>query len=58
MDITSISTVLAQNNLQQSVGISVLNNAKNQEVQEGQDIVKMMEQSVQPNLGGNLNIRV
>jgi hypothetical protein len=58
MYISSVSTALTQNNLHQSVGISVLNNTKNQAVQEGQNLVKMIEQSVQPNLGSSLDIRV
>ncbi|ARF68768.1 hypothetical protein B7C51_14650 [Paenibacillus larvae subsp. pulvifaciens] len=41
----------------QQVGVSVLNIAKTQSEQQGQDLVKML-QSVQPHLGGNLYIRI
>ncbi|MFD0698132.1 YjfB family protein [Paenibacillus sp. GCM10027628] len=57
MDIPALSMSLAQNNLGQAVGLSVLKMAKDQSTQQGQELVQMMERSVQPNLGGNLDIR-
>lgn len=42
----------------QSVGIQVLSMAKDQAVQQGQDLVQMMQRSAQPNLGGNLDIKI
>lgn len=56
MDISALSISLAQYNLSQAVGISVLNIAKDQSTEQAQQMVKMMELSVQPNLGGNLDI--
>ncbi|UUZ84670.1 YjfB family protein [Paenibacillus sp. P26] len=58
MDIASLSMASSQSTLTQAVGIRVLQMAKDQAVQQGQDLVQMMQRSVQPNLGGNLDIRV
>lgn len=58
MDIGALSTALSQSSLKQAVGISVLKMAKEQTVTEGQALLKMMEQSVNPNLGGNIDIKV
>ncbi|GIO85192.1 hypothetical protein J25TS5_21240 [Paenibacillus faecis] len=58
MDIGALSTALSQSSLKQAVGISVLKMAKEQSVTEGQALIKMMEQSVNPNLGGNIDIKV
>ncbi|CAH1200414.1 hypothetical protein PAECIP111891_01745 [Paenibacillus allorhizoplanae] len=58
MDIPAMSMVLAQNNLSQAVGISVLKMAKEQMTEQGQQVVQLIERSVQPNLGGNLDISV
>ncbi|MEV3059336.1 YjfB family protein [Paenibacillus larvae] len=57
MDIAALSMVMSQSKLSQQVGVSVLNIAKTQSEQQGQDLVKML-QSVQPHLGGNLDIRI
>ncbi|WP_337098800.1 YjfB family protein [Paenibacillus sp. YIM B09110] len=58
MDIAALSVSLAQSNLSQAVGISVLKMATEQSTDQVQQLVKMMELSVQPNLGGNLDISV
>ncbi|AQT85452.1 hypothetical protein ERICIV_00585 [Paenibacillus larvae subsp. larvae] len=57
MDIAALSMVMSQAKLSQQVGVSILNIAKTQSEQQGQDLVKML-QSVQPHLGGNLDIRI
>ncbi|SDN18489.1 Putative motility protein [Paenibacillus sp. yr247] len=57
MDIPLLSTSIAQSNLSQAVGISVLKMANDQSAQQGQEFIQMMERSVQPNLGGKLDIR-
>ncbi|WP_084402975.1 YjfB family protein [Paenibacillus antarcticus] len=57
MDIAALSIGLAQSNLKQAVGISVLKMSKDQASGESQALVKMLEQSVQPNLGGNIDIK-
>ncbi|GFZ88967.1 hypothetical protein GCM10008018_38910 [Paenibacillus marchantiophytorum] len=58
MDIPALSMSLAQNNLGQAVGLSVLKLAKDQSTEQAQQMVQMMTRSVQPNLGGNLDISV
>ncbi|WP_081667257.1 YjfB family protein [Paenibacillus pinihumi] len=58
MDIAALSTSMSQTSLAQAVGIKVLSLAKEQAVQQGNDFVKMMEQSVTPNLGKTIDIRV
>ncbi|MZQ83996.1 putative motility protein [Paenibacillus sp. 5J-6] len=57
MDIPAISMSVAQSGLAQAVQLRVLSMAKDQSTQQGQQMVQMMQQSVQPNLGGNLDIR-
>lgn len=57
MDIAALSSVMAQSNLSQAVGISVLRMSKDQAAQNGQALVNMMEQSVQSHLGGSLDIK-
>jgi hypothetical protein len=58
MDIPAMSMALSQNNLSQAVGVSVLNLAKDASIQQSQDMVQLIQQSVQPSLGRNLDIRV
>jgi hypothetical protein len=58
MDIAALSTSMSQASLAQAVGIKLVNLAKDQAVQQGNDVVKMMEQSVNPNLGGKIDIRI
>ncbi|UKS30927.1 YjfB family protein [Paenibacillus sp. HWE-109] len=58
MDIPALSMSLAQNNLGQAVGLSVLKMAKDQSTEQAQQMIQMMTRSVQPNLGGNLDISV
>lgn len=56
MDISSLSTSMSLTNLQMNVGYSML--AKSMEVAEdtGDAITKIMEQSVNPNIGSNIDI--
>lgn len=58
MDIAALSVVNSQASLSQSVGIQVLSLAKDQSIQQGNDLVRMMEQSINPNIGKNLDIKV
>jgi hypothetical protein len=57
MDIAALSIGLAQNNLKLAVGISVFKMSTEQSAGDGQALLKMMEQSVQPNLGGTIDIK-
>ncbi|MDF2669325.1 MAG: putative motility protein [Paenibacillus sp.] len=61
MDVASLQTVYSQ--FQQSVlpvqvGIEVLGKAKNLAETQGAQLVQMLQQSVQPHIGGNLDIKV
>lgn len=58
MDISALSTVMKQNSLSQAVGIRLLKMSNDLATEQGQNIAKMIEQSAQPNLGKNLDIRV
>lgn len=57
MDIAGLSMNLSQANLTQAVGIRVLKLAQTNAVQQSQDFVKMMEQSVLPHLGQRVDIK-
>lgn len=57
MDIASVSTQLSAAALGQAVSIAVLKNTKNEVQQQGQELVQMLQQSVTPHLGRNLDIR-
>ncbi|MCR4893017.1 MAG: YjfB family protein [Lachnospiraceae bacterium] len=57
-DIAALSVASSHTNNLSQVGVALLSNAlDNQEVQ-GDSMVKMMEQSVNPNVGGNFDVRV
>ncbi|WP_082673052.1 YjfB family protein [Paenibacillus senegalimassiliensis] len=58
MDIAAASTAMSQGALAQAVSIRVLNMAKNQAELQGQNLVKLMEQSLNPNVGKNLDISI
>ncbi|MEC0331609.1 YjfB family protein [Paenibacillus macerans] len=59
MDIAAASTAMSQAKLSQAVGIQVLSMSNNQAEIQGQNLVKMLEQSqLDPNLGKHLDIRV
>ncbi|MEF2967284.1 YjfB family protein [Paenibacillus sp. M1] len=57
MDIPALSIGLSQSRIQQAVSISVLKMSTEMAAVDGQALTKMMEQSVQPNLGGNIDIK-
>jgi Putative motility protein len=58
MDIAALSTIMSQNSLSQAVSVRVLKMSNDQAMQDGSALIKMMEQSVQPNLGGKIDIRI
>lgn len=58
MDIAAMSTVMSQSSLSQAVSLKVLNLAKDSAVQQGQQLVQMMNQSLDPNLGNSIDIKV
>ncbi|MBO5324776.1 MAG: YjfB family protein [Lachnospiraceae bacterium] len=63
MDIAGLSMAMAQNNIGTKVGIAVLDKAMNTAEAQGAQLVQMidgaaMQRSVQPHLGGNIDISV
>ncbi|MBW5447669.1 putative motility protein [Cohnella sp. CFH 77786] len=57
MDIAAASMAMSQSTLSTVLGVRVLSMAKDQAVQQGQDLVRMMQQSLDPNLGRLLDVR-
>ena len=58
MDIAAASILIKQQQLIQQVGISVMKKAMSSAETSTEALLKMMEQSVQPNLGQNIDIRL
>lgn len=55
MDITSLSRIQAQAIVGEKVGVAVTKLAMDTATQSAEDLTKMMEQSVTPNLGRNFD---
>ncbi|MNJ57927.1 hypothetical protein D3C77_535380 [compost metagenome] len=58
MDIAALSTGLSQANLKQNVSISLLKMVQDEASVQSEALAKMMQQSVLPHLGGNVDIKV
>jgi hypothetical protein len=63
MDIAALSTSMAQSNIATQVGFAVLNLAKDSAEQNSAQLIEMldtasMERSVNPNVGGNIDIQI
>ena len=63
MDIAGLSMAMAQNNIGTKVGIAVLDKAMSTAEAQGAQLVQMidsaaMQRSVQPHLGGNIDISI
>lgn len=58
MDIASISMAMSQQNLMTNINVALLSQSLDTVETIGTDMVKMMEQSVQPNLGQNIDITI
>ncbi|WP_433945790.1 YjfB family protein [Paenibacillus sp. SN-8-1] len=58
MDIAALSTSMSQSSLAQAVGIRVLNMAKEQAEGQAQNMVQLIQQSMDPNLGRKLDISI
>ena len=57
-DIASMSMAMAASKTAQDIGVAVLDKALENFSDNGADMVKMMERSVQPNIGGNFDMSV
>ncbi|MFW5645853.1 YjfB family protein [Acetivibrio ethanolgignens] len=58
MDIPAMATAMSQAQLMTQVNVAILANSLSSIETMGNNMVKMMEQSVCPNLGGNIDITV
>ena len=58
MDIASLSTALSTTQLQNDVGVLVLGKQLDTVEVMGDSMIKMMEQSVNPHLGANIDISI
>lgn len=57
MDIAALSMGLSQMKLANEVGASVLKMAMDTSKIQAADLTRMMEQSVNPHMGGNIDIK-
>ncbi|QHJ69586.1 YjfB family protein [Planococcus halotolerans] len=57
MDIAALSMVLSQANVRQEATMSVMKKTMDQAESNGQNVVKMLEQSVQPHIGGSVDLK-
>lgn len=58
MDIASLATGMKMEELGQNVGVAVLDNSLDMIEEMGAGMIKMMESSVNPNLGQNIDLYV
>ncbi|MEI7027219.1 YjfB family protein [Paenibacillus sp. y28] len=58
MDIAALSTTMRQAALAQSVGVQVFKLVQGQSEQQGQAVAQLLEQSVNPHLGQNVDIKI
>ncbi|MFD0959311.1 YjfB family protein [Paenibacillus chungangensis] len=58
MDIAALSVAMNQAALSQAASLKVMHMAKGQAEQQGQNLVQMMNASLNPDVGKNLDIRV
>ena len=56
-DIAKLSMYMARNETLQDVGTALLSNAIKEQENIGAATVKMMENSVQPDIGGTIDVR-
>lgn len=58
VNLVGMANMLDQNGLMQQVGVKMLDNAMEVQKEQNDSMIKMMEQSVQPNLGANFDVSV
>ncbi len=58
MDIASLSTTLSMSKVNNDVGVAVLGKQLDMVEVMGDSMIKMMEQSVTPHLGTNIDISI
>jgi hypothetical protein len=58
MDIAALSVLMNQSQVQQQASLSVMKMAMNTAQQNGTELTKMLEQSVQPHLGSSIDLKL
>ena len=58
MDIAGLSMSMSQSNVLRDVNLALMNDVLDQAEQNSMALTKMMEASVTPNLGQNIDIRL
>ncbi len=58
MDIPALSVAMAQANITNQLGTAMLSNALEMAEGNGDSMVRMMENSVTPEIGGNIDVSV
>ncbi len=58
MDIAALSTSLSRINTSNDVGVVMLSKALDTQEKMGAEMIRMMEQSVTPHIGSNIDITV
>lgn len=56
MDIPALSMNMAQSSIQSDVGVAMLSKSLDTYQDTGENVAKMLEQSVNPAVGGNIDI--
>lgn len=57
MDIGALSMALSQMNVRQEANVSLMKKTLNQSETNSAQVVKMLEQSVQPHLGSSVDLK-
>lgn len=58
MDIAALSAVMANQQVRQQAGIAIVAKAMDVAETESQELIRMMERSVTPELGSQIDIRL
>lgn len=58
MDIPALSTGMSQVKLIEEVNVKLMSDMLKTQEKLGESMIRMMERSVNPNVGGNVDIRV
>ncbi|AFM43075.1 hypothetical protein Desaci_4218 [Desulfosporosinus acidiphilus SJ4] len=57
MDLAVTASIMSQGQVQNQASVSVLKKVMDTAKMEGNALVQMMERSLNPNLGGNLDVK-
>ncbi|WP_298829764.1 YjfB family protein [uncultured Planococcus sp.] len=57
MDIAALSMAMSQMNVRTEANVSIMKKTIDQAETNGQDVVKMLERSVQPHVGNSIDFR-